>query len=78
MVLSASSVAVERMFSQGRLLLSHLRNRLEGQTTRALLCLGEWSQLKLIDPKDLKRTGQLPDVEDNEEEELPEGWERNL
>jgi len=39
----ATSVDVERTFSQGRLVLSHVRNRLSVQSTRALLCLGVWS-----------------------------------
>lgn len=73
--ISASSVGVERVFSKGRLILSHLRNRLESDTTRALLCLGEWSILKLVDSKDLKSTARLPDAE-GIEEDLPEGWDK--
>lgn len=42
---SATSVDVERIFSRGRILLSHLRNRLSPQTTRSLMCLQAWSLL---------------------------------
>jgi len=50
---TATSVDVERTFSQGRLVLSHLRSRLSVQSTQALLCLGVWSKMgyvKVIDP----------------------------
>jgi hypothetical protein len=36
----ATSVNVERVFSQGRILLSHLRSRLSVESTRALMCVG--------------------------------------
>ena len=49
---SATSVGVERLFSRGRLLLSHVRNRLSAQTTRAILCLGEWYRAGLITETD--------------------------
>jgi len=39
------SVDVERTFTQGQLLLSHIRNRLSVQSTRALLCLGIWNKM---------------------------------
>ena len=56
------SVAVERVFSKGRLLLSHIRNRLSAQSTRALLCLGAWSKLGFVDIDDLNLAASLPDV----------------
>lgn len=40
----ASSVSVERGFSRGRILISHLRNRLRSGTVRALMCFGDWSR----------------------------------
>jgi len=72
----ASSVGVERVFSKGRLILSHLRNRLESETTRALLCLGEWSALNIIAKDDLMSTALLPDVEGDTEETLSAGWDK--
>ena len=63
---SASSVAVERVFSKGRLLISHIRNRLSAQSTRALLCLGYWSKMGFIKLDDLKAAATLPDVEKDE------------
>ena len=60
---------VERVFSKGRLCLSHVRNRLSAQTTRALLCVGEWSRLDLVAADDLNSAALLPDI-DGEEGEL--------
>ena len=44
----ATSTAVERVFSQGRQLLSFTRNRLHPSTIRAFLCLGSWGRNDLI------------------------------
>jgi hypothetical protein len=65
---------VERIFSHGRLLLSHVRNRLTAQTTRALLCVGLWSHLGLVKDKDIQSIASLPDV-DGEDKELDDGWD---
>jgi hypothetical protein len=73
-VLIATSVDVERLFSRGRLLLSHVRSRLSAQSTRALLCLGFWSQLNLVKPEDVNKVTMLPDVE-GEEQEMAHGWD---
>lgn len=49
----ASTVAVERSFSRGRILLNHLRNRLRGATVRALMCFGDWCRQGLVDDGEL-------------------------
>jgi len=67
LVIPASSVAVERVFSKGRLLISHVRNRLSAQSTRALLCLGYWSKMGFVKPDDMKA---LPDEEDDLDSEV--------
>ncbi|KIP01061.1 hypothetical protein PHLGIDRAFT_38406, partial [Phlebiopsis gigantea 11061_1 CR5-6] len=41
----ATAVDVERFFSRGRILLSHIRNRLSATSTRALLLVGAWTRL---------------------------------
>jgi len=69
----ATSIDVERVFSQGRLLLSHVRSRLSVQSTRALLCVGTWSELGLIKDSDIKGCLGLDEV--CEEEELAEDWD---
>lgn len=51
---SATSVDVERVFSKGRLVLSHIRNRLSAQSTRRLMCLGAWSQMGYVKGQDIK------------------------
>ncbi|KIL63966.1 hypothetical protein M378DRAFT_79034, partial [Amanita muscaria Koide BX008] len=78
LTIPATSVDVERLFSRGRILLSHLRNRMSAQTTRALLCLGDWSLLDLIKNEDVRKVVELEDVHGHEEEddiELPDGWD---
>jgi hypothetical protein len=70
----ATSVDIERLFSRGRLLLSHVRNRLSAQTTRALLCLGSWSLAGMVKDEDVMKVAVLNDVE-GDEEEFEEGWD---
>ena len=70
---------VERVFSQGRLLLSHIRSRLSVQSTRALMCLGVWSILGYVKDSDVKAVVVLPELQaDEQEEELEIGWDRVL
>lgn len=69
----ATSIDVERLFSRGRLVLSHVRSGLSVQSTRALLCLGSWFQHKLVKAEDLKGVGDLPEVK--EEQGLEAGWD---
>jgi hypothetical protein len=71
---TATSVDVERVFSKGRLVLSHVRNGLSVQSTRALMCLGAWSRMYLVKDKDVMEAARLPDVEGNESE-LDNGWD---
>jgi hAT family C-terminal dimerisation region len=69
----ATSVNVERVFSTGRILLSHIRNRLSVQTTRTLMCVGSWSKMGYIRDKDVKMMTVLPEV--YEDEMLEDGWD---
>ncbi|KAH9009995.1 hypothetical protein EDB84DRAFT_1570881 [Lactarius hengduanensis] len=69
-----TSIDVERVFSQGRLLLSHVRSRLSVHSTRALLCVGTWSVLGLIKDSNVKGCLGLDEVCE-EEEELAEDWD---
>ena len=75
---TATSVAVERVFSRG-LLLSHVRNCLSAQTTHALLCLGKWSHLGLVKDADVNKVAVLPDVEEDGDSdgdiEMEDGWD---
>jgi len=65
---------VERVFSKGRIVLSHIRNRLSVQSTRALMCLGNWSRLGYVRDKDVLAVTMKPDLE-GDEEDLPDGWD---
>ena len=60
------------MFSKGRLVLSHVRNRLTVESSQALLCPGAWSQLGLVSSDDIKMAASLPDVEEGEEDIIDE------
>ena len=71
------SVDVERVFSQGRLLLSHIRSRLSVQSTRALMCLGIWSLLSFVKDSDVKAVVILPELHADEDEgELEIDWDK--
>ena len=57
-------------------MLSHVRNRLLVQSTRALMCLGAWSLKGYVKDIDIKAVTVLPDVQEGEEEEpLDENWD---
>ena len=70
----ATSTDVECVFSQGRLLLPHIHNRLPSQSICALMCLGSWSQLGLVRDKDIFTVTTLGEIE-GDEEALEEGWD---
>jgi hypothetical protein len=64
------------VFSKGRILLSHVRNRLSVQSTRALMCVGAWSLLGYVRDSDLKAVTVLPDLKEGEEEDpLEDNWD---
>lgn len=67
---------VERVFSQGRIVLSHLRSRLSVQSTRALMCLGVWSRLGYVNDIDIRAVVILPEVSTNTQSaEIAAGWD---
>jgi hypothetical protein len=55
-------------------LLSHLRSHLSVQSTRALMCVGEWSSKGFVKDIDIKIVVSLPEV-DGEEGELQRDWD---
>ena len=73
--LTATSVDVKRIFSCGWLLLSHVCSQLSVQSTQALLCLGCWSTLGLVQDKDIEAVTRLADVEGDEEQPLVDNWD---
>ncbi|KIK92730.1 hypothetical protein PAXRUDRAFT_146663 [Paxillus rubicundulus Ve08.2h10] len=70
----ATLIDVGRLFSCGRLLLSHLHSWLSAQSTHALLCPNYWSPLVFIKAQDLTAITSLPDVIGGEDE-LESGWD---
>ena len=57
------SIDIERLFSKGRLILSHMCNQLSAGTTCELLCLNNWIEQGLVMPEDLKEAaGDVPMV----------------
>ena len=59
----ATSVDIECLFSRGRLLLSHTHSRLSVASTWALLCLGSWSLLGLVQDEDVETVSQMNDID---------------
>jgi hypothetical protein len=75
-ILLATSVGVERIFSKGRLLLSHIRNRLSVQSTRALMCLGVWSLQGYVRDNDINVVTALEELVGEERmDELSADWD---
>ena len=67
---------MERTFSKGRILLSHLRNRLSAESTRALICLRVWSKLGYVRDSDVRAETLQPVIEGEEtSDELIDGWD---
>lgn len=67
---------MERTFSKGHILLSHLRNRLSAESTRALICLGVWSKLGYVRDSDVRAETLQPVIEGEEtSDELIDGWD---
>ena len=60
---TATAVDVERLFSRGRLILSHTRSRLSVASTRALLCLGSWSLKGLERDEDVTSVALLDEIQ---------------
>jgi hypothetical protein len=54
----ATSTDVERLFSRGRLLLSHIRNRLSAKSIRAIMCVGSWSLMGFVHDDDVRTPAQ--------------------
>lgn len=74
---AGTSVDVERIFSRGRLLLPHVRNGLSSQSICALLCLGEWSLLELIDDADIEGDiKELAELDGDDEVMLEDRWDK--
>ena len=76
MYVIAISVSVERIFSQGRFLLNHVHNCLSAESTQALLCVGEWSLLKLVVDEDVLAVTSKPEKDGAETiDEITSGWD---
>ena len=76
---TATSVLVERVFSQGQILLSHIQNHLSPQTACALMYLEDRSQLGLVKDSNVLAVIALPDVDmidgnDKNDIELDDKW----
>nr|GAT43317.1 predicted protein [Mycena chlorophos] len=77
LLIPATSISVERLFSRGRLILNHTRSQLSSESIRALMCLGQWSKLDLVRTEDVLRVVEADDVPDDEDEpELEDGWDQ--
>lgn len=61
---------MERVFSGGRLLLTHTRSALSSESTRAVLCLHQWSEIDLVRDDDLEVAARLEELDG--EDSVPE------
>lgn len=59
----ATFVDIERLFSCGRLVLSHTQSRLSVTSTQALLCLGSWSLMGMVRDEDVKAVASIDEIE---------------
>ena len=66
---------MEWVFSRGRLLLSHIRNGLSIQSSRASMCLSAWSRISLVKDDDVMEAARLPEV-NGVEVELDRDWDK--
>ena len=55
--------------------MSHIHNRHSVQSTCASLCLGVWSLMGYVKNKDILAATLLPEVREDEIEDLPEEWD---
>lgn len=74
MVMLATSVHVEHIFSKGQILLFHLCSCLSVQSTRALMCVREWSLKGYVKANDINIVAVLPDIK-GEKEDISEEWD---
>ncbi|KAF5323669.1 hypothetical protein D9758_018351 [Tetrapyrgos nigripes] len=63
LTIPATSTDVERVSSRGRFLLPYVCNWLSADTTRALMCLRQWSLMGLIQDEDVMTVAKLPEIE---------------
>jgi hypothetical protein len=70
----ATTVDVERIFSRGRLVLPHVRNRLAVQSTHASLCVGLWSTQGLVKDADIRAVLGTDEI-GGEEDKLATDWD---
>lgn len=45
------------------------------QTMRAVLCVGQWSALKLVKSEDVHSITEMNDEEGEDEREMDDGWD---
>nr|VWP02659.1 Non-specific serine/threonine protein kinase (EC [Ganoderma boninense] len=64
----AMSMDVERVFSKGCLLLSHVRSRMSAHTTCAVLCLGAWSRAGYVKGINLQKAALAADLDSKDDE----------
>jgi len=74
----ATSIDVERLFSKGQLILSHVRNQLSAGTTCELLCLNNWGTQGLVKMVDLVEVAKLPEVLDDDASEAEDSFDMVL
>lgn len=72
---TATSVGVERLFSKGHIIVTHLCNGLSAASIRALMCLNDWLLLSLVRDADVLAVTMEDPLKDlNSAEDQEEVW----
>jgi len=75
LLMAATSIDVEHLFSHGRLLLSHVHSHLSPQSVHVLLCLCAWCKLGLVKDDDVLAVAAMPDIPGDDDMELEDSWD---
>lgn len=71
-----TSVDVERVFSEGCIILNHLQSSMRPPTFCVLICLRDWIAVGVINEKDIcQAINGLPDMKEGEVEDYELGWD---
>jgi len=74
LLMAATSIDVEHLFSHGWLLLSHVHSHLSPQSVHVLLCLRAWCKLGLV-KDDVLALAAMPDIPGDDDMELEDSWD---
>jgi len=74
---TGSSIGVECIFSQGRLVLPYVCNCLISESMCALVYLRDWSTHGRVKDCNIKSVAVLPDILEAQEPAFQQGWDKS-